>query len=73
MIGEAGRGLERQGFFMTDKDYAEWYGERAGVYEYDAGLNRTEAERRAWKEMEELKLKQGEKHEDNRNQKRGTD
>ena len=34
-------------------DIAEWYEERAGLLEYDAGLSRTEAEHEAWKYVEE--------------------
>lgn len=40
---------------MDQKDYTEWYNERAAVYEFDGGLTREEAERRAWKELQELK------------------
>lgn len=57
---------------MDQKDMTEWYNERAAIYEYDGGLTRMEAEQRAWKELEELKLK-GKNNADNRNQKRGTD
>lgn len=34
-------------------DIAEWYEERAGMLQYDAGLSRAEAEREAWKHVEE--------------------
>ena len=34
-------------------DIAEWYKERAGLLEYDGGLSRAEAEREAWKYVEE--------------------
>ena len=30
----------------------EWYEERAGMLEYEAGLSRTEAEREAWTQLE---------------------
>jgi len=30
----------------------EWYEERAGILEYDAGLSRAEAEREAWTHLE---------------------
>ena len=32
---------------------AEWYDERASLLQYDAGLSRAEAEREAWKYIEE--------------------
>lgn len=32
---------------------AEWYDERASLLQYDAGLARAEAEREAWKYIEE--------------------
>lgn len=34
-------------------DIAEWYDERASLLQYDAGLSRAEAEREAWKHVEE--------------------
>jgi hypothetical protein len=33
-------------------DMAEWYEERAGILEYEAGLSRAQAEREAWTQME---------------------
>ena len=32
---------------------AEWYDERASLLQYDAGLSRADAEREAWKYVEE--------------------
>ena len=34
-------------------DIAEWYEERAGLLQYDAGMSRADAEREAWKYVEE--------------------
>jgi len=34
-------------------DLVEWYEERAGLLEYDAGLPRAEAEQEAWTQLEE--------------------
>lgn len=31
----------------------EWYEERAGILEYEAGLSRAEAEREAWTQLEQ--------------------
>ena len=33
-------------------DLAEWYEERAGILEYDAGMTRAEAEDQAWRLLE---------------------
>lgn len=44
----------------TEEDYAEYFNERAAVYQFDGGLNRKEADARAAKDVERLKQLQAE-------------
>jgi hypothetical protein len=39
----------------TLRDYTEWMNERAAIYEFDGGLSREAAERKAYQDLERLK------------------
>jgi alanine racemase len=41
------------GLTWQNEDYFETYEERAGIYQYDAGLNQLEAEKKAFKDIKQ--------------------
>lgn len=50
--------MERKGHTLTPDD-REWLLERAAIYEYEAGMSREEADRRAMQDLEERENEYG--------------